>query len=66
MNVTITLDDEKVTKLLNEELESFPKEELKELVRDCINEFLKDSKIIEGLFVEARRDGESGYESENQ
>ena len=62
MNITITLDDEKVTKLLNDELENIPKEDIQSILREAIIKYIEEKDILRGLLVQKQYRSYSTYD----
>lgn len=51
MQVTIELNDELTKKLLNEEIQNIPKENIQQILCDAIGEYLKNKNNADSLFV---------------
>lgn len=54
MNFTINMDETMFKNILNNELESFNKDEIHSMVRDMIRDYLKNSDVLTSLFVTKR------------
>lgn len=51
MEVKIVVDETKFKDVLENELEAFSKEEIHEIIRDCIIDTFKNPEFIESIFI---------------
>lgn len=57
MEIKINVDETRFKDVLEKELEAFSKEELHEIVRECIVESLRNSEDLKSLFIVTRNNG---------
>ncbi len=57
MEIKINVDETRFKDVLEKELEAFSKEELHEIVRECIVESLRNSEDLKSLFIVMRNNG---------
>lgn len=55
MEIKINVDETKFKDVLEKELNAFSKEELHEIIRNCLVEYLRDNEIVKNLFVEEKK-----------
>lgn len=56
MELKIEVDETKFKDVIENELKAFSKDELHEIIRECIVEYLREEKTIEMLFVHESQD----------
>lgn len=68
MEIKINVDETKFKDVLEDELKAFSKEELHEIIRECIIEVLHNDDILRNLFIQREIDhwGHVKYEKPSQ
>lgn len=54
MNLTINVDESMFKEIIDKELKAFTPEELHDIVKEMIKEYLKDNDVIKALFVQKK------------
>lgn len=65
MEIKINVDETKFKDVIENELNAFSKEELHEIIRECIVEALHNDNILKCLFIKPEKDYFGNYKFEN-
>ena len=57
MEIKIVVDETKFKDVIEKELEAFSKDELHDIIRDCIIDSLRNNDVLKNLFVTTKQDG---------